>query len=139
MIFYRWKFVIIQDIWDVIRAATPTHSHLRDRLISAIVVTLIVDFVGSIAMYTVEKNAQSTEITTLWDAFYWTTSQLTTISSTLPNPVTPMGEVISISLNLYAITVVSTLAGMFSAFFYRRGEERGPTSSDRSSPESSGK
>lgn len=122
----RLEVRVIRDVWDVMRAATPTHSHLRGRLISAMVVTLIVDVAGSAAMLAAERNAPASAITTFWDSLYWTTSQLTTISSTLPNPVTSWGEIVAVGLNVYAITVVATLAGMFSAFFYRRGEERDP-------------
>lgn len=129
----RLELRVIRDIWDVIRAATPTHSHLRGRLVSAMVVTLIVDLAGSAAIFALERHAPSGAIATFWDALYWTTSQLTTISSTLPNPVTAWGEVVSIGIDIYAITVVSTLAGMFSAFFYRRGEERDPRNA-RSEP-----
>lgn len=115
-----------QDVWDVVRAASPTHLHLRNRLVTALVATVLVDGIASVAMFVLERNASSTALHTFGDALYWTTSQLTTLSSTMPNPVTGPGQVVTVIVNLYAITVVSTLAGMFGAFFHRRGEERDP-------------
>ncbi|WP_146747514.1 hypothetical protein [Halomonas elongata] len=114
------------EIWDVMRAASATHLHLRSRLMAVMQATIVVDIAASIAFFFLERNMPNTGIHSLWDAFYWTTSQLLTISSTMPNPVTTTGEIICLILDIYAITVVSTLAGMFSAFFYRRGEERDP-------------
>lgn len=122
----RIKVRLASDVWDVLRAASPTHLHLRNRLSTVLLLTLIVDVAGSTAMYLVEADAPSTGLHDFGDALYWTTSQLVTISSTMPNPVTGLGQVICVLLDVYAITVVSTLAGMFSAFFYRRSEERSP-------------
>lgn len=119
----RW---LLGDVLDVLRAATPTHLHLRNRLGVALLMTLVVDVTGSIAMFLLERHAPSTDIHSIGDALYWTWSQLTTVSSTLPNPVTAPGQVVAVLLNVYAIVVVSTLAGMFGAFFHRRSEERSP-------------
>lgn len=115
---------LLTDIADVLRAASPTHLHLRNRLSKALLVTLLVDGLASALMYALEKDAPSSQLHSLWDAFYWTTSQLATISSSLPNPVTGAGQFVCLLINIYAITVVSTLAGMFSAFFYSRSKER---------------
>ncbi|MFL1453044.1 hypothetical protein ACJO5Y_01220 [Marinobacter sp. GN3S48] len=116
----------VSDMRDLVRAASPTHLHLRNRLATVILITLMVDVIGSAIIFMVEGSAPTTDIHSFWDAFYWTTSQLLTISSTMANPITVPGQVVCLVLDLYAITVVSTLAGMFSAFFYRRGEERDP-------------
>lgn len=126
----RGKISVLGDLKDLVRAASPTHLHLRNRLATVIVVTVLVDLIGSVVIYAVEQNAPMTDIRSFWDAFYWTTTQLLTISSTMENPITVTGQAVCIVLDLYAITVVSTLAGMFSAFFYRRGEERDPLHGD---------
>jgi hypothetical protein len=99
--------------------------------LKALLLTLIVDVGGSAAMFFAERNAPSTALHSFWDAWFWTSAQLTTLSSPMPNPVTTVGQAISLFLDLYAITVVATLAGMFSAFFHRRGEERDPRHSDK--------
>lgn len=120
----RIELRVLRDIYDVLRAASPSHLHLRNRLSKAIALTLVVDIIGSALMYAAERQAPATQLHSFWDAFYWTTSQLVTISSTMPNPVTGIGQLICLVLNIYAITVVSTLAGMFSAFFYHRSRQQ---------------
>lgn len=116
----RW---LGKDVWDVLRAASPRHSDLRDRLVKALMLTLIVDVVASVAMFLLERDAPSTELHNFGDALYWTTTQITTLSSPLANPLTGLGKVIAVVVDLYTITVASTLAGMFAAFFHRHVEE----------------
>lgn len=71
-----------------------------------------------------EGNHPGSDIHNLWDSFFFTTSQLFTLSSSMANPVTRVGQATCMVLDLYAITVVSTVAGMFGAFFYHRSDER---------------
>jgi hypothetical protein len=114
---------------DVRRAATPTHLHLRERLIAIAVVSIVVDLIGSFAILLFERNADGTQIHHLGDSLFWTTTQLLTVSSQLPNPISTGGRIIDVFLQLYAITVVATLAGAFGAFFNRRSLERHPVGS----------
>lgn len=51
---------LAKDVWDVLRAATPRHLDLRNRLVRALVFTLIVDVVGSVAVFFAERDAPST-------------------------------------------------------------------------------
>ena len=120
----RLRRHVLADIADVLRAASPTHLHLRNRLSKALLITLLVDVLATTLMFVLESDAPASQLHSFWDAFYWTTSQLVTISSTMPNPVTGAGQAVCLFVNVYAITVVSTLAGMFSAFFYSRSSER---------------
>jgi hypothetical protein len=48
------------------------------------------------------------------------------VSSQLPNPISTGGRIVDVFLQLFAITVVATLAGSFGAFFNRRSLERHP-------------
>lgn len=114
------------DIRSVIRAATPTHAHLRDRLVAVAVVSVGVDLLGSVLIYLFEHNVDRTEIHGWGDALFFTTAQLLTVSSSMVNPLSAGGRVLDLILELYAITVVATLAGSFGAFFQRRGHERDP-------------
>lgn len=113
-----------REVYDIARAATPTHLHLRDRLVAVASVSLVVDAVMSAVIFFVERHAQGSEIHTYGSAAFWTSAQLLTVSSQLPNPISAAGRVIDIFLEAYAITVVATLAGSFGAFFHRRGIER---------------
>jgi hypothetical protein len=116
----------MREIRDVLRGRTPTHLHLRDRLIFVVVATVIVDAVASVLVLLFERDARGTAITHFGDAFFWTTTQLLTVSSQMPNPLSTPGRIIDIFLEAYAISVVAVLAGSFGAFFHRRGEERAP-------------
>jgi hypothetical protein len=45
----------------------------------------------------------------------------------MPNPVTTPGRVLDIVLEVWAISVVATLAGSLAAFFHARHVEQGVT------------
>jgi hypothetical protein len=110
----------------VARAATPTHEHLRYRLVLVFVATVVLDLVASVLILGFERNADGTEITNFGDSLFWTSTQLLTVSSQLPNPISTHARVLDVFLQAYAISVVAILAGSFGAFFHRRGMERDP-------------
>jgi hypothetical protein len=110
----------------IARAETPTHRQLRDRLLTAAIATLVVDIAATLAIFLLERHAPNTDITTIGSAFFWTTTQLLTVSSSLHNPISSSARAIDVVLELYALTVVTALAGSFGAFFHRRGLERDP-------------
>jgi hypothetical protein len=110
----------------VVRGITPTHEHLRSRVAFVIVLTVLVDAVASVLILFFERDAPGTEITNLGDAVFWTSTQLLTVSSQLPNPISTPARVLDVFLQAYAISVVAVLAGSLGAFFHRRGLERDP-------------
>ncbi|WP_432344442.1 hypothetical protein WMC41_15160 [Shinella yambaruensis] len=114
---------IVDDIRALVRASSIPHSHLRDRLSAALALTFLVDIVASGLLFLLEKNHSQTDIHTFWDALFFTTSQLTTLSSAMANPVTVPGKVLCLLIDIYAITVVATVAGMFGAFFSHRSAD----------------
>lgn len=115
----------------VARGFTPTHEHLRSRLVFLLVATLVLDAVASGLVFLFERHAHGTEITTFGDSLFWTSTQLLTVSSQLPNPISTPARVLDVFLQAYAISAVAILAGSFSAFFHRRGIERDPPDSAR--------
>jgi hypothetical protein len=112
----------------VARASTPTHAHLRSRLTILFLATVILDLVASVLIFGFERHQGRTEITTFGDSVFWTSTQLLTVSSQLPNPISTPARVLDIFLQAYAISAVAILAGSFGAFFHRRGMERDPPS-----------
>ncbi|HYN90620.1 MAG TPA: hypothetical protein VER75_01770, partial [Thermoleophilaceae bacterium] len=68
------------------RGATSTHEHLRSRITFVVVATLLLDAVASLLIFAFERHASGTKITNLGDALFWTSTQLLTVSSQLPNP-----------------------------------------------------
>jgi hypothetical protein len=116
----------VREIHNVARGATPTHEHLRSRITFLVAATLILDALASVLIFVFERNASGTEIRNFGDAVFWTSTQLLTVSSQLPNPISTPARVLDIFLQAYAISVVAVLAGSFGAFFHRRGLERDP-------------
>jgi hypothetical protein len=115
-----------REVLKVARAETATHRHLRSRLVILFLATLIFDAVATVLIFHFERDAAGTEITNLGDAAFWTTTQLLTVSSQLPNPISAPARVLDVFLQTWAISVVAVLAGSLSAFFHRRGIERDP-------------
>jgi len=114
------------ELANVARGATPTHEHLRSRLVFLVAATVVLDAVASVLIFFFERHADGTEITNIGDSLFWTSTQLLTVSSQLPNPISTPGRVLDIFLQAYAISAVAVLAGSFGAFFHRRGVERDP-------------
>jgi hypothetical protein len=113
----------LAEVGRVVRGETKTHAILRSRLVFLFVTTLSLDLVATILMYLFERNADRSEITNIGDAFFWVSAQLTTVSSQMANPVTTPGRVLDIVLEVWAISVVATLAGSLASFFRTRHVE----------------
>jgi hypothetical protein len=116
----------VQEVKKVARGATTTHELLRSRIAFVVAATVLLDAVASVLIFAFERHASGTRITNLGDALFWTSTQLLTVSSQLPNPISTPARVLDIFLQAYAISVVAVLAGSFGAFFHRRGMERDP-------------
>lgn len=111
------------ELRDVMRAATATHRRLRDHLMTIAVVTVGVDLVCAILAFLFERGSAQTEIKTFGSALFWTTTQLLTVSSSVKNPISASGRVLDVFMEIYAITVIATLAGAMGSFLQKRGEE----------------
>jgi hypothetical protein len=68
-------------------------------------------------MYALERSAAGTQVTTFGQALFFTTAQVLTISSSLANPVTPLGRVVDLLLELWGVLVVAGTAGAVATFF----------------------
>ncbi|HEX8854496.1 MAG TPA: hypothetical protein VF752_02775 [Thermoleophilaceae bacterium] len=108
----------------VVRGETPVHLHLRQRLVAVATFVVVFDVFSSIVIFFLERNAAGTKIHTVFDAVFWTTTQLLTVSSQLPNPVSTAARVYDFLLQAVAISVVATLAGSFGSFFNHRSIQR---------------
>ena len=117
---------VTRGVSGVLGAVTPAHRHLRERLLAALLLSVLVDLVASAAVLFIERHAPGTQIHTYGDSLFWTSAQLLTVSSQMSNPLTAAGRVIDILLELYAVTIVTAMAGSFGAFFHRNSLERDP-------------
>lgn len=68
-------------------------------------------------MWIFEDDARRSQIHTLWDAFFFSTVQLLTVSSQMTNPVTTPGRIVDIALEVVALFLVTGIAGAFASFF----------------------
>lgn len=93
------------------------HRRLLARVLIALGLTAFVDVVGAILIWALERHAKGSEIHGIGDAFFFSTVQLLTVSSQLKNPVTAAGKVLDVILEIWALFVVTTVAGSFAAFF----------------------
>jgi hypothetical protein len=111
------------ELRGVLRAETPTHGRLRDRLVAVAVVTAGVDVIFAALAFLFEHDQAQTQIKTLGSALFWTTTQLLTVSSNLQNPISLPARVLDVVMEIYAITVIGSLAGALGAFLVKRGEQ----------------
>jgi hypothetical protein len=113
-----------RELIAVMRGATTTHRHLRERLVVVVLVTVVVDLVCGVLTFLFERHAPGSDVKSIGSALFFSSTQLLTVSSQMANPLTTAGRVLDVAMEIYAITVVATLAGSFGAFFHRRGMER---------------
>jgi hypothetical protein len=112
-----------REFGDVLRAATATHRRLRDQLMTIILATVGIDLVCAIVAFLLERHSQQTEIKTLGSAAFWTTTQMLTVSSQIKNPISVGGRLLDVFMEIYAISVIATLAGALGSFLQKRGQE----------------
>jgi hypothetical protein len=105
-----------------ITAETDAHAELRSRIVGVILVSIVLDLVAAAIGYAFEHGHG--EITTFGNALFWTTTQSLTVSSQFPNPLTTGGKLLDIALEVYAMVVITSVAGAFASFFHTRTRER---------------
>jgi len=93
------------------------HRRLLARLMIALALTLVVDAVGAGLVWYFEHGVKTGDIHDFGDAVFFSTVQLLTVSSQIKNPVTTGGRVVDVFLEIWALFVVTTIAGSFAAFF----------------------
>jgi drug/metabolite transporter (DMT)-like permease len=93
------------------------HRRLAARLVLAAALSLVVFVVGTVLVRVTEAGQPGSGIHNLGDAAFFTAVQLLTVSSSLPNPVTTAGKVVDIGLEVWALFVVTAVAGSFATFF----------------------
>jgi len=83
----------VVEALKVARGHTPTHEHLRTRVVALFLATVIVDAIASVLILAFEKGQPGTGITNIGDSIFWTSTQLLTVSSQLPNPISTPARV----------------------------------------------
>ena len=111
------------EVREVVRGGTPTHTRLRDRLVAIALATVGFDLVCAVLGFLFEHHQKQTQIKSLGSALFWTSTQMLTVSSNIQNPISFPGRVLDVVMEIYAITVIGSMAGALGAFLVKRGEE----------------
>jgi len=93
------------------------HRRLLARLLIALGLTAVVDLVGALLMWALEHDAKGSQLHGIGDALFFSTAQIVTVSSSYANPLTNAGQVVDVVLELWAIFVLTAVAGSFASFF----------------------
>ena len=108
------------ELRRVVRAESRPHGRLRDHLVVIFLLTVGVDLICAGLAYVLEHDAKGTQIHSYGSALFWTSTQLLTVSSQLPNPISTGGRILDVFLEAWAVTVIASLAAAIGAFLVKR-------------------
>ena len=86
-------------------------------MLIAVGLSLVVDAVCSMLMWSYESGLKGSNIHGFGDALFFSTVQIVTISSSYKNPLTNAGQIVDVVLEFWGIFVVTAVAGSFASFF----------------------
>jgi hypothetical protein len=104
---------------ELSRLFTPEERHRRlfARLLIAFGLSMVVFAVGTVLIWIFESGQKGGNIHGFGDAAFFCAVQLLTVSSSMTNPLTPVGKIVDVGLEAWAIFVVTAVAGSFATFF----------------------
>jgi len=104
---------------ELTRLATWSERHRRllARIIIAFALSVVVDVVCAVLIWSFESGLKGSDIHGFGDALFFSTVQILTVSSSLKNPVTSAGKIVDVVLEFWAIFIVTAVAGSFASFF----------------------
>lgn len=108
---------MIRDELSRLVSYQERHRRLLARLLLAVGLSFVVFVAGTGLEWLTEHGQKGGAINNIGDAAFFTAAQLLTVSSSMPNPVTGAGKVLDIVLELWAIFVITAVAGSFATFF----------------------
>jgi hypothetical protein len=112
-----------RELHRIIRASTPTHGALRDRLLGIALITTVVDLICAGLAFLFEHGEPQTQLHSYGSALFWCTTQLLTVSSQIQNPFSVGGRILDVFMEGYAMVVVASVTGSMGAFLIRRSHE----------------
>src|SRR5436189_5888159 len=103
----RGGSVVIREELRRLDKREERHRRLFARLLIAFMLTLLVFAAGSLVMWAFESGKKGGDIHGFGDAAFFTAAQLSTVSSSLKNPVTTPGKVVDVALEGWGVFVVT--------------------------------
>jgi hypothetical protein len=110
------RIVIREEISRLFKVQ-ERHRRLAARMLLAAGLSFLVFVVGTALVVLTESGKQGSSIHGVGDAAFFTAVQLLTVSSSMPNPVTTAGRIVDVGLEMWAIFVITAVAGSFATFF----------------------
>ena len=93
------------------------HRRLLARLLLAFGLSIVVLAAGAVLTWAFESGQKGGDIKGFGDAVFFATVQMLTVSSQIKNPLTVAGRIVDVGLEVWAIFVVTVVAGSFATFF----------------------
>ncbi len=108
-------------------------NRFRTRIAMLVGASIALDLVAAGLALGFEHGAQDA-FSTYLNALFWTTTQMLTVSSSLPNPERALTKVLDVVLEAWAIIVVASLAATFADILHHRTRHRAMTERRAASP-----
>jgi hypothetical protein len=94
-------------------------DRFRSRVARLVIFSIAFDVVAAVLAYLFERGSPRA-FGSVAGALFWTTTQLLTVSSQLPNPERTATKVLDVVLEAWALVVVTALAGSFADVLHHR-------------------
>lgn len=108
---------MIREEFVRLRRYEERHRRLLARLLIAFGLSIVVLAVGTVLVWIFESGHKGGDVNGFGDAAFFSAVQLLTVSSHFQNPQTTAGKIIDVGLEMWAVFVVTAVAGSFATFF----------------------
>ena len=108
---------MIREEWLRLFTVGERHRRLFARLLIAFGLSTVVFVVGTVLIWVFESGQKGGNINGFGDAAFFCSVQLLSVSSSMTNPLTPLGKIVDVCLEAWAIFVITAVAGSFATFF----------------------
>jgi hypothetical protein len=108
---------MLREEWSRLFTVEERHRRLVARLLLAFAASIVVFVAGTVFIWALESGRKGGDIHGLGDSAFFCAVQLLTVSSQIKNPLTSPGKVVDVVLEVWAVFVVTVVAGSFATFF----------------------